>query len=149
MYHIFFIRSSVEGHVGCFEFLAIMNRTAMTMANQCLSVRIKRPVGLCWRVTYLDRKVHQFPSSWETSEYTNLHSLQKWKSAPLSPRLHQHELSLVLLILAILTGIRWHLRVFIYVSLMSKDIEHFFKCFSAIWVSSSDNSVYNSTPLSN
>ena len=29
VFHIFFIHSSVEGHIGCFQFLAITNKTAM------------------------------------------------------------------------------------------------------------------------
>ena len=34
MYHIFFIHSSVEGHLGCFQFLAIMNKAAMNIVEQ-------------------------------------------------------------------------------------------------------------------
>ena len=31
MYHILFIHSSVEGHLGCFQFLATMNKAAMNI----------------------------------------------------------------------------------------------------------------------
>ena len=49
------------------------------------------------------------------------------------------------LILAILTGIRWDLSIiFICISLMTKDIEHFFKCFPAIWDSSVENFLFRS-----
>lgn len=42
----------------------------------------------------------------------------------------QHELSLVFLILLILEGVKWNLGViFIYISLMTNDVKHFFKCF--------------------
>lgn len=34
MYNIFFIYSSVERHVVCFKFLAIMNGTAVTMSEE-------------------------------------------------------------------------------------------------------------------
>jgi hypothetical protein len=49
------------------------------------------------------------------------------------------------LILAILTGVRWNLRVgLICNSLISKD--DFFKCFPAIWYSSVENSLFSSVP---
>jgi hypothetical protein len=71
----------------------------------------------------------------------------QWRSFPLYPHLHQHLLSSEFLILAILTGMRWNLRVvFICISLMTKDVEHFFGCFSAVQVSSIKNSLFSSVP---
>jgi hypothetical protein len=70
---------------------------------------------------------------------TSLQSHQQWRSVPLSPHPRQHLLSPQFLILAILTGVIWNLRaVLICISLMIKDAEHFFRCFSAIQYSSSE-----------
>jgi hypothetical protein len=79
---------------------------------------------------------------------TNMQSHQQWRSVPLSPHPHQHLLSPEFLILAILTDVRWNLRVvWICISLMIKDIEHFFRCFSVIRYSSVENSSFSSVPL--
>jgi hypothetical protein len=67
------------------------------------------------------------------NDCTSLQSQQQWRSVPLSPHPRQHLLSPEFLILAILTSLRWNLRVvLICISLMIKDAEHFFRCFSAI-----------------
>jgi hypothetical protein len=79
------------------------------------------------------------------SSCTSLQSHQQWRTVPLSPHPCQHLLSPECLILDILTGLRWNLKVvFICISLMIKDVEHFFRCFSATWYSSVENSLFNS-----
>jgi hypothetical protein len=78
---------------------------------------------------------------------TSLQSHQQCRSVPLSPHPCQHLLSPEFLMLAILTGVRWNLRVvLIYISLMIKGAEYFFRCFSAIWYSSGENSLFSSEP---
>ena len=54
-------------------------------------------------------------------------------SVPHTPQPLQQRLSLVFLILAILTGVRWYLRVvLICISLIAKEVEHFLKYLLAI-----------------
>ena len=66
---------------------------------------------------------------------------------PITPRLLQHMLSSVFLILAILTGVRWNLRiVLICISLLTKDVEHFLKYLSVIWDSYVESSLFRSLP---
>ena len=56
---------------------------------------------------------------------TSLQSHQQWRSVPLSQHPCQHLLSPEFLILAIVTDVKWNLRVIlICISLMIKDIEH-------------------------
>jgi hypothetical protein len=78
---------------------------------------------------------------------TSLHFHQQWRSVPLAPYPHQHVQLLEFLFLAILMDVRWNLRVvFICISLMTKNIERFFKYFSAIRGSSVENSLFSSVP---
>ena len=76
---------------------------------------------------------------------TSLHSHQQCSSVPFSPQSLQPMLSSMDLFLAVLTGVRWNLRVvLICISLMTKDVEHFLKCLSANLDSSVERSLFRS-----
>ena len=64
---------------------------------------------------------------------TILQSHQQWRSVPFPPQHLQHLLSPEFFILGILTGVRWNLSVvLIWIFLITKGAEHFFRCFKAI-----------------
>ena len=67
------------------------------------------------------------------NDFPNLQSHQQWRSVTLSADPCQHLQSHEFLDLAILTGVRWNLKVvLICISLMTQDIDYIFRCFSAI-----------------
>jgi hypothetical protein len=151
MYHIFSIHSSVEGHLDYFQLLAIINKAAMNIVEHVSLLQIGTSSG------YMPRRgiagssssmMSNFLRNHETdfqSDCISLQSHQKWRSVPFSPHPCQHLLSPEFLILAILTGVRWNLTVvLICISLMLKDDEHFFRCFSALQYSSVKNSLFSS-----
>jgi hypothetical protein len=63
----------------------------------------------------------------------DLHTYLQWRSVHFSVQPLQHVFSPEVLILTILIGVRWNLRILLtYIALFTKDFEHFFENFSPI-----------------
>ena len=138
--NVIFIRSSIDGYLHCFLILVIANNAVIKISvhkaswiSVLIQVNTQKKVELLnYMVFLIFRKL---PALFH-SGCTNLYSYQQCTMVPISPHPHQHVIS-SLLILAILTGLKWHLTaVFICISLMVSDVEHLIMCLLAICVSS-------------
>ena len=108
MYHLFFIPSSVDGHLGCLHVLAIVNSAAMNTGVfiGLLELEFLFLPGMCPRVGLLEHMVllilvFNEPSDILHSGQPSLHSHQQYLRDPFSPHPLQYLLFVFFLMIAI------------------------------------------------
>ena len=142
-YRIFFIHTSVDGHLGCFQVLAIVNsaslniRIYISFESEPLSF-----LDVCPEVDLLDHMMTLFSVSLKNfltvlhNGCNSLHSQQQCKRVPI--------FSMVLI--AILTIVRWFLIVVLTcISLIISDVEHLFVYLLAIFMFSLEKCLFRSS----